>query len=821
MYNASEKYKNRIKEPGRTFKARLVKGTDIIDNIRSVSLYAAANGTDNIGIGGGVATYIDCQMPNTDKKLDGVEYNLEIGLVLDDGSIEYIPMGKFTPDKPRIGVKATSFKAYDRMYSYFKFGYFSNISSYPVDAKVILDEIGEQTGIQVLLSNLPDGIMISQREVIKDNGVDEEGNTIEITEHENPFAGYTYQEALCYIAALYGKYAIVNRSGAVEFRWYASYGEKYSKSQYKDTVKRVEDDFSINYIECQVGGNKLTVGTGESGIAFENPVMTQEVLNGILEDIGNFVCRETEIDLIGDLCLDIGDIIEVNIENEDVQIPVMKLTLDFDGGISNKVQAFGKIEKLEVSKGPTAKKIDRIYNDLLLVKEITSRKLSVNDLYAKVANLGFADIETLKTEIASIGYLTAEEADIKYAAIDFANVEKTSIGQMFADVGLITDATIKEGHVTGYLDSVEINANSITAGDLSVERLIIRGSDKSIVYALNNMTGALQSQNVDTLNGEILTKRSVNADKLIAKSITANEIAAGTITSNEILAGTITADKININDLFSKNITATNLNITGGCIDITSEDVDEDIITIKNGDNSSKYGAYGMNLEYKSIANACKYNTFYIPEGIIISASSTTGAWSSKSIQMQVDKYTCELSMFASSTNKTISLDGAYGNINVGGDVTTSAGASLNALNTNIKKKSFDYLKLVLPEKYTFPENIGVAMNFKSVYYNNLSDYFTIQDYKIVTKKSCNVLVWASIYFFTGPNGIKEINIYRNNTSFARVLFNKSANYVTAATSPSIMYLNVGDYIQVSVKGVIDDVIMNDVNGSYLSLIVL
>jgi uncharacterized coiled-coil protein SlyX len=124
---------------------------------------------------------------------------------------------------------------------------------------------------------------------------------------------------------------------------------------------------------------------------------------------------------------------------------------------------------------------------------------------------------------------------------------------------------------------VELTANKITAGTLSVERLEIRGSANSIVYALNNITGALQAQNVDTLNGEILTPRTITADKIVANSITGNEIAAKTITANNIVANSITgdeiqantidtihmkadcitADKINITDLFAQDITAT------------------------------------------------------------------------------------------------------------------------------------------------------------------------------------------------------------------------------------------------------------------------
>lgn len=208
------------------------------------------------------------------------------------------------------------------------------------------------------------------------------------------------------------------------------------------------------------------------------------------------------------------------------------------------------------------------------ITALDSATIKTDELYSKVADLDYiksdhADIavikntmittDTLKAEIAKIGYLTTDEADIRYLTVstadtkflhaDMSDMDIAKIQTLFATAGIVSDMTIKDGHITGVLDSVTVNANSITTGTLSVDRLVIRGSEKSLVYELNNISGALQAKSVDTLNGEILTQRTVTADKLVAKSITANEIAAGTITANEIAAGTITASQINMINL--------------------------------------------------------------------------------------------------------------------------------------------------------------------------------------------------------------------------------------------------------------------------------
>ena len=87
-----------------------------------------------------------------------------------------------------------------------------------------------------------------------------------------------------------------------------------------------------------------------------------------------------------------------------------------------------------------------------------------------------------------------------------------------------------------------------------------------LVYALNNITGALQAQNVDTLNGEILSDRTITADKIVAKAITANEIAAKSITANEIASNTITGNEIKANTITASNIAAKSL--TADVIDV-------------------------------------------------------------------------------------------------------------------------------------------------------------------------------------------------------------------------------------------------------------
>ncbi len=182
------------------------------------------------------------------------------------------------------------------------------------------------------------------------------------------------------------------------------------------------------------------------------------------------------------------------------------------------------------------------------IKYATIASLEVID--GKIDNLETIAITTnnLSAKVADLGYLKADTADLKYANIELSNIDVANVGTFFANVGLIDRATIVDGHVTGFLDSVEVNANKITAGTLVADRILLKGSENGLLYALNNL-GELTSTTVDTLDGYVLTDRTINADKIVASSITANELDVDNIF----------ADSAVITKIFAQDITATGI----------------------------------------------------------------------------------------------------------------------------------------------------------------------------------------------------------------------------------------------------------------------
>ena len=258
---------------------------------------------------------------------------------------------------------------------------------------------------------------------------------------------------------------------------------------------------------------------------------------------------------------------------------------------------YARISRLEVSEGKITTLetnnidiLDRLTASEAAIEELQAKHIDTETLTAMSADINTlkttkADIQSLDAALGRIGtlesnsvttayltsnYITANEIEStyvtatklaaeytktetlesNYAKVNLANVKTADIGTVLANAGLITSATIVDGHVTGYLDSVQVNANDITAGTLTVDRLVISGSDKSIVYALNN-AGDLTSTEVDTINGDVITKRTIAADHIIAGAITANELHSESVTSDKIASKAVTAGKINVTSLES------------------------------------------------------------------------------------------------------------------------------------------------------------------------------------------------------------------------------------------------------------------------------
>ena len=333
-----------------------------------------------------------------------------------------------------------------------------------------------------------------------------------------------------------------------------------------------------------------------------NMSVIEQVLNALNYDLetGNFTIQPSQVTnamidraTIDRLVVVTGDIADATISNAKLDRATANRISIIEADIADAAIATAKIRDAAITNA----KIDRVTADKLVVSSADIANAAIltahiSDLSVTTGKIEDAAINAAKIENASITnakidratanklvITTADIADaaIKSAQIDDAQITRAKIADGAIDRALIDTAAIgttqiADGSITD-AKIVELTANKITSGVLSTERLIIRDSldpTKSLIYEINNITGALQVVQGDTVNGEVLTERSITKDKIVAKSITADEIAAKSITANEMVANTITAASGVIADAAITNAMIANLDagkITTGTLD--------------------------------------------------------------------------------------------------------------------------------------------------------------------------------------------------------------------------------------------------------------
>ena len=286
---------------------------------------------------------------------------------------------------------------------------------------------------------------------------------------------------------------------------------------------------------------------------------------------------------------------------------------------------------------------------LLAVDEARIADLAVTTAKIHDASITSAKIADLAVTGAKIANATITNANIANATIGTAQIALGAITTALIEAGAVGTAQIADASITD-AKIVELSANRITTGTLSVERLIIVGGEKSIVYTINAANGTPQLSQT-TIDGGSLTERSISADRIVAGAITAKEIASATILANNIAAGAITTDKLAAESVDASKIRAGSITADkvssnfGQALDLSSntsirgtisQTVDEAIAGIEVGganliENSASY-LFNSSSEdtFWVAADELKAGATYtlsVQEVILVSGSAAGVTW--------------------------------------------------------------------------------------------------------------------------------------------------------------------------------------------------
>lgn len=213
-------------------------------------------------------------------------------------------------------------------------------------------------------------------------------------------------------------------------------------------------------------------------------------------------------------------------------------------------------------------------NNKLTAAEAAIDNLTTNKLDAEIADLTFATIENLQATDAKINNLeatygdfevlvtnkfdsieaniedleanqiTVDELEAKFANIDFTNIGQAAIENLFTESGLIKDLVVSSGTITGELVGVTIKGDLIEGGTVIADKLVIKGSD-GLYYKLNTdgVTTEAEQTEYNSLNGSIITAKSITATKISVDDLVAFDATIGgfKITTDSIYSGVKTS----------------------------------------------------------------------------------------------------------------------------------------------------------------------------------------------------------------------------------------------------------------------------------------
>ena len=321
------------------------------------------------------------------------------------------------------------------------------------------------------------------------------------------------------------------------------------------TTAKIGDLQVTNEKVNSLSADKLTAGTIDAGVITVTNLNASNISGGTIDahvigvtnlNASNITSGAIDASVIDVTNLDAGNITTGTIDASQVSVVNLDAGSITTGTFSADRISGGTIDagqiaviNLDASAITTGTfSADRISGGTIDASLIDVIKLNATNITTGELDGTLIKAHTIVADQLVAGTITADSGIIATSAIGTAQIADSSI----------TDAKV-----------VDLSANSITAGTLSVDRLIIRGSDESIVYEINNLPGATQTLSQTTINGEALTDRTITADKVVANAITANEIATNTITANSGIIASIDASKITTGTLDAAQISVVNL----------------------------------------------------------------------------------------------------------------------------------------------------------------------------------------------------------------------------------------------------------------------
>lgn len=488
MQNTTANYKLEINKPSREFECKITIGNNIYNNDELVNLTLEhTQPQEGFSIGDTISQSLDLTLLNRgDIIYSTSQIKVEIGLKI-GSTIEYILMGIFNIDDIEKTDYTTKFTAYDNMIK-FETPYFSSLGDKPT-LKQVVNELSKITGIE-FIGSLPN-YTVSKLE------------------------GFTCREVLSYVASICGGNAVITRDGKFTIKSLSEIKKSIDGNNYFD-YKREEVKYKIGKISCQIDENNIlykgSTGTDSMELGFENPWVTETILNDVYNKLNGLSYLGYSMKWQGDLSLDPYDIVTVtDIKNVIRKIPILSQKISYTGGLTSEIGAKGETKNKNSfsNSGSIVNKVNRAIIEQAIIKEALIEKANIKEVEAV----------SIRTQILEAKTAKIEEAIIDVAHISDLNAINANIQNLIATDAKFNNALINKADITE-LNAVVGNINIINS-ELANIKTLVNGN----LSSENIQAGGITSDKLTIANGFITNAMIANLD--------VSKINAGNISTNK------------------------------------------------------------------------------------------------------------------------------------------------------------------------------------------------------------------------------------------------------------------------------------------------
>lgn len=315
----------------------------------------------------------------------------------------------------------------------------------------------------------------------------------------------TCREMLGYCASLdTGKYSLVGRDGHLIHKGLTDIGYEITASSSDEPEIEVAD-IEFTQILCTVSDTEVLIaGVSEgSSITFENPYMTQDIIDDIADVYTLKPYRPLSVNhRLGDPRLDPLDLVTIKTaDGLSFKIPLMNISFKYDGGFSAELEATGEISASE-SDSPTMRKVNKIVKTAQTETEAKAQFSLQNTIDTAFGKLGgYIYIET--NEQGEPIALHVTNASKYEQATKKLTLNNAGIHNIENDESIID------------LDG-QINASKILTGILS--RIILQSQNYSeqekTGIKIDLDTGTIAIEDID-INGKLTFSPNSSSERVI------------------------------------------------------------------------------------------------------------------------------------------------------------------------------------------------------------------------------------------------------------------------------------------------------------------